>query len=663
VGPALLIRTAEELTPQWLGAVLGRSGVELLGAERIGTGQMSHSHRVSFVAAGAAQRAPESVVVKLASSDPTSRGTGVGMGLYFREVAFYRNLGSRIGASLPGCHLAEYDPGEGWFTLVLEDVCDGVQGDQIAGCSVEHARTALRALARVHAPVLGDDALGTADYLNQPNPLTSDMLKALFAGFTERYGDRVAPEHIDVCSRFVPVWEAWTAERTPPLGLVHGDYRLDNLLFEPDACRVVDWQTVGWGAPMLDASYFIGNSLRLEDRRRHEQELVRLYYDELVAQGVTSLSWEQCWEGYRRQAFAGIAMVVVATMMVERTERGDQMFMTWLERNAQQILDLDALSLLPEASSAAPVPLRPEAPDEGRHPAGPEPLWNESWYFDAVSDDQSLGVYVRLGRLPNQGISLYTAAICGPGRPSIMLVDPGAPLPDYEDDSQAIDVDGLHATQRCELPLERFRVTVRGTAEAHEDESAPLRAEAGVPVEVEISLVWQTAGIPYAWRQSTRYEIPCRVTGTVRIGEEEIEFSGPGQRDHSWGSRDWWAVDWMWSALHLEDGTHTHAVAIPQLPGFGVGYVQQGETIAEITSVDASEEVAGNGLTERARIVSGPDELEVDVEPLGFGALRLVAPDGRVSHFPRAMCRVRAADGRTGTGWVEWNRVQREEQA
>ena len=31
--------------------------------------------------------------------------------------------------------------------------------------------------------------------------------------------------------------------------------------------------------------------------------------------------------------------------------------------------------------------LRPEPVDEGRHEPGSEDLWNESWYFDAVSDD------------------------------------------------------------------------------------------------------------------------------------------------------------------------------------------------------------------------------------------------------------------------------------
>jgi hypothetical protein len=49
----------------------------------------------------------------------------------------------------------------------------------------------------------------------------------------------------------------------------------------------------------------------------------------------------------------------------------------------------------------------------------------------------------------------------------------------------------------------------------------------------------------------------------------------------------------------------------------------------------------------------------LDVESLAYGPLRLEAPDGRLSFFPRAMCRVTADDGRTGFGWIEWNGVQR----
>jgi hypothetical protein len=120
----------------------------------------------------------------------------------------------------------------------------------------------------------------------------------------------------------------------------------------------------------------------------------------------------------------------------------------------------------------------------------------------------------------------------------------------------------------------------------------------------------------------------------------------------------------MWSAFHLSDGTRTHAVTIPQMPGFAVGYSQRGDEIAEWTSGTTTEVVASNGLITDARIVAGPEvgsdgELALTVEPLAFGALRLQAPDGRVTHFPRAMARVTADDGRTGVGWIEWNRNQR----
>jgi hypothetical protein len=651
-----LIRTPDEITPEWLAAAVGDGPIEISSIARIGTGQMSQNHRISYTNDGGV---PQTVVVKLASDDAASRGTGVGLGAYLREITFYRELAPRIGGPLAVCHLAEYDDAEGWFTLLLEDVSPATQGDQIKGCKAEEARAAMLALARIHAPVLGDLALGSARWLNQENPLNQALLTGLFASFLERYGERLATEHVRVCERLVPSVDGWFNDMRPPLGLVHGDYRLDNLLFGEGTCHVVDWQTVGWGPAMRDASYFLGAGLLVDDRRAHEEELLRTYHEALLQNGVTEFSFQSCWEEYRRQTFYNLVMAICASMIVQRTDRGDEMFMVTVERAAQQALDLGSVELLPPPGVGRPPALRPEPSDEGRHEPGPEPLWNESWYFDAVSDDETLGLYIRLGRLPNQRLALYTACVCGPGRPSVMLVDPAAPLPAADDDAQLIDDGTMRAEQHCEQPLERFRVMLRGTAAAHIDHSGPLRKEPGEPIEVELDLVWQTDGIPYAWRQSTRYEIPCRVSGTMRVGAEQLKFAGPGQRDHSWGARDWWAVDWMWSGVHLDDGTHLHAVGIPQMPGYGVGYVQRGDTLSEIESVTATETIDADGLIESARIETGPDELNLEIEPVAFGALRLEAPDGRVSMFPRAMCRITTTDGRRGRGWVEWNRVQR----
>ena len=69
--------------------------------------------------------------------------------------------------------------------------------------------------------------------------------------------------------------------------VVHGDYRLDNLMFSPDGAVVaLDWQTATVGSPTRDLAYFLETSLDVELRRRHEQALLAVYADALVAGGV-----------------------------------------------------------------------------------------------------------------------------------------------------------------------------------------------------------------------------------------------------------------------------------------------------------------------------------------------------------------------------------------
>ena len=55
-------------------------------------------------------------------------------------------------------------------------------------------------------------------------------------------------------------------------------------------------------------------TLATEDRRGHEQRLVREYHEALAAAGVRGFDWEECWEGYRRASFLGIVMTVAPAM-------------------------------------------------------------------------------------------------------------------------------------------------------------------------------------------------------------------------------------------------------------------------------------------------------------------------------------------------------------
>jgi hypothetical protein len=108
---------------------------------------------------------------------------------------------------------------------------------------------------------------------------------------------------------------------------------------------VLDWQTVAIGDGFIDVSYFLGGSLLVEDRREHEEKLVRAYVEDLTSRGI-SIGFDEAWMRYRRNAFAGLIMAVGASMNVERTERGDEMFIAMASRAGRHILDLDAEALL-----------------------------------------------------------------------------------------------------------------------------------------------------------------------------------------------------------------------------------------------------------------------------------------------------------------------------
>ncbi|PQM48247.1 hypothetical protein C1Y40_01540 [Mycobacterium talmoniae] len=150
------------------------------------------------------------------------------------------------------------------------------------------------------------------------------------------------------------------------------------------------------------------------------------------------------------------------------------------------------------------------------------------------------------------------------------------------------------------------------------------------------------------------------VSGTVTVDGTDYRLrDAAGQRDHSWGVRDWWSMDWVWSALHLDDGTHLHGVDI-RIPGagpIGVGYVQKtGERLIELQTVTARETFADNGLPITTVVGLQPGEITVTAEVVAHAPVRLVASDGRISQFPRAWVSVSTADGRSGVGWMEWNR-------
>ena len=139
-------------------------------------------------------------------------------------------------------------------------------------------------------------------------------------------------------------------ELQSPFSLIHIDYRLDNLLIDerskPAKISVVDWQSITLGSPLGDVAYFLGAGLLSEERRRSENDIVRAYHAKLGAAGIEGYPWEQCWNDYRRGAFAGFSVTVIASMLVQQTARGDEMFTTMARRHSRHAIDVDAREFL-----------------------------------------------------------------------------------------------------------------------------------------------------------------------------------------------------------------------------------------------------------------------------------------------------------------------------
>jgi len=294
------------------------------------------------------------------------------------------------------------------------------------------------------------------------------------------------------------------------------------------------------------------------------------------------------------------------------------------------------------------------AADEGLHTAGPELLWNESYYFDFAAPDGSVGGYVRLGLYPNWDRAWYWACVVRPGQSAVLVADNAAPLP--PPGGTTLRAPELTAAQQITDPLKTARLTLDAMgavlaepAAAYGDYSRSGR------VRLVLDLEWRTLGGVYPYKDLARYEIPCQVTGTIRVGDQMLTISGWGERDHSWGERDWWQVSWLWSSGRLGDGTAFHGMqaniglAIPW-PSFAV--TPDGK-LSHLHGFAAETTFSPDDFPQQSRLrLPGAPMLAV---PLAFAPVAMTSPDGRVSHFPRALCRFIADDGRTGYGWTEWS--------
>jgi len=305
---------------------------------------------------GEPTQAPTSLVAKCPAENTQARGVAAFLGMYEREVQFYRELAPRLDLRVPRCYLHRLEV-DGDFTLLLEDVAGATMHDQDAGCGLDDARLALDAAATLHGAFWNDPQLAALPWLNRFGEAEAGMWQEMYRhawpAFLGRDGVRLDPTLTALGDRLaasdIP---EWISRHGGPLSLAHTDFHLSNLLYRGGSrggdvreAVVLDWQLVAEAPPLVDVAFFLGR-LPTEARRTSEEDLVRFYHRRLAAGGVYGYGWQQCWTDYQRWTWFGVLSAVVASVAYPLGEADLPRYTRKVARFLRAVHDHDAVRFL-----------------------------------------------------------------------------------------------------------------------------------------------------------------------------------------------------------------------------------------------------------------------------------------------------------------------------
>ncbi len=306
-----LLTSPEEISPEWLTAVLCDSGaisqpVSTCEVTRFAEGMalLSRLYRVRVRYDSPNENGSTTLVVKLATEDPEQLFIAELLGLYHREAFVYNNLREQLPYRMPACHLAVASDDGRATTVVLEDLSRCRAIDQVAGAPWNVVISCIDAMADQHALWYRDVRLGLLDEVLLPlaHPIYPSALPVVFdPGWDvarEVLGDQIGAR----LAGFGDRWSTECRELLQRLGehptLLHGDWRADNLFFDNDELVVFDFQIAGVGAGAYDLAYFVSQSVSPAIRAGRDREIVGEYVARLEAHGVKR-TYGSVWDEYR----------------------------------------------------------------------------------------------------------------------------------------------------------------------------------------------------------------------------------------------------------------------------------------------------------------------------------------------------------------------------
>ena len=299
-----------------------------------------------------------------------------------------------------------------------------------------------------------------------------------------------------------------------------------------------------------DVAYFMGTCLTTEEWKKNGRELFDFYIKELDANSEIAVKRENSWRAFCSATLHALNYLIGALGALDLSPRAVDLAGSFMDTAIALILDVDAKSVVEADIARASKPLEPAPEDDDIHPIALGDRYNESWYYDVHTGDET--IYIRYGRLPNQNKALLYLVIMKAGHPLYQVEIEDAELPKEDNKLAEFTHDRAWFKHDIIVPLKEVRVQIKGKAHAYKESgycsswcelrsdcfvyhshTAVLWHQPGEPdlVDVELDITWKNVGKTMLWRITPRWESPANAEGVLKIAGEETSIKGPGQRE------------------------------------------------------------------------------------------------------------------------------------
>lgn len=235
--------------------------------------------------------------------------------------------------------------------------------------------------------------------------------------------------------------------------------------------------------------------------------------------------------------------------------------------------------------------------DDGFHAFGKDPFWQESWYYDWSSDDGSVAGFARQGYYANLGEAWFWLYLFLRDEGRIVFVrDHSVPIGDRWGRTEH-RTEGLWWHFHAQEPLQAWSLQAEASGLEISSPREVLDEELGTPRPIGLDISFEAIAPPYQWQAAagrpadiadttptSRFEQFGAWSGEILVGDRTYALDGLGERDHSWGRRDWWTPPWVYTAFNTGRDFAMHAAGA-DIPGFDAadGYVFRDGSLRRIT--------------------------------------------------------------------------------